>query len=112
VTALRRGVELSDDGIVMRAQLAWALARAGQPDEARRILKDLEGLEIHAFVSRYHVAVVRLALGEREAALDKLEEAAEARDPWIVFLDADEALAGLRGEVRFDRLVDRVRGRG
>jgi DNA-binding winged helix-turn-helix (wHTH) protein/TolB-like protein len=46
-----------------------------------------------------------------EAALDKLEQAAEARDPWIVFLDADDALAGLRGEARFDRLVDRTRGR-
>jgi len=111
VTALRRGVELSDDGIVMRAQLAWALARTGPPGEARRILKDLEGLEVHAFVSPYQVAVVRLALREREAALDKLEQAAEARDPWIVFLDADDALAGLRGEARFDRLVDRIRGR-
>ncbi len=111
VAALRRGVELSDDGIVMRVQLAWALARTGHPEEARALLAELEGLERHAFVSRYHIAVVRLALEEREAALDELERSAEVRDPWIVFLDADDALAELRGEPRFDRLVARVRGR-
>jgi DNA-binding winged helix-turn-helix (wHTH) protein/tetratricopeptide (TPR) repeat protein len=112
VTALRRAVELSDKGIVMRAQLAWALARTGQPDEARAILAELEGLEPHAYVSRYHRAAVRLALGERERALDDLERAAEERDPWIVFLHADDAFGKLHGETRFDRLVDRVRGRG
>jgi DNA-binding winged helix-turn-helix (wHTH) protein/Flp pilus assembly protein TadD len=112
VTALRRAVELSDEGIVMRAQLAWVLASTGQPEEARALLASLEGLAGTAFVSRYHLAVVRLALGEREGALDGLEKAAEERDPWIVFLDADDALAELRGEARFDRLVDRVRGRG
>jgi tetratricopeptide (TPR) repeat protein len=111
VTALRRAVELSDEGIVMRAQLAWALARTGQADEGRAILSALEELEPHAYVSRYHRAVVRLALGERERALDELERAAEARDPWIVFLDADDALGELHGEARFDRLVDRVHGR-
>jgi DNA-binding winged helix-turn-helix (wHTH) protein/tetratricopeptide (TPR) repeat protein len=112
IKAMRRAVELSDQGIVMRAQLAWALAHAGQTDEARAILSKLEGLEPHAHVSRYHRAVVRLALGEREAAIDELERAAEARDPWIVFLDADDGLDELRGEARFDHLVDRVHGRG
>jgi DNA-binding winged helix-turn-helix (wHTH) protein/Flp pilus assembly protein TadD len=111
VAALRRAVELSDEGIVMRAQLAWTLARTGHPDEARALLASLEALAGTAFVSRYHLAVVRLALGERDAALDELEKAAEERDPWIVFLDADDALAELRGEARFGGLVDRVRGR-
>jgi DNA-binding winged helix-turn-helix (wHTH) protein/tetratricopeptide (TPR) repeat protein len=112
VTALRRAVELSDQGIVMRAQLAWALARTARADEARTILQELEGLEPQAYVSRYHRAVVRLAMGQREAALGELEQAAEDRDPWIVFLGADGALAALRGEERFDRLVERIRGRG
>jgi hypothetical protein len=74
-------------------------------------VSELEGLEPHAFVSRYHLAVVRLALGEREAALDDLETAAEGRDPWVVFLDADAALDPLRGEPRFERLVARVHHR-
>jgi tetratricopeptide (TPR) repeat protein len=112
ITALRRAVELSDEGIVMRAQLAWALACTGEPVEARALLATLEGLAGTAFVSPYHLAVIRLALGEREEALDGLERAAEERDPWIVFLDSDDALAELRSEARFGRLVDQVRGRG
>jgi DNA-binding winged helix-turn-helix (wHTH) protein/tetratricopeptide (TPR) repeat protein len=109
--ALRTAVELSDDGIVMRAQLGWALARCGHRDEARALLSDLEGLEEAAFVSPYQLAVVRLALGERSAALDELERSAAALDPWIVFLDADAALLDLHGEPRFDGLVARIRGR-
>jgi Flp pilus assembly protein TadD len=112
VEALRRGVELSDDGIVMRAQLGWALARAGRPDEARALLSGLEGLEDTAFVSRYHLAILRLALGERAEALDELERAAADRDPWVVFLEADAALRELHGEPRFDGLVARIHGRG
>ena len=111
VEALRRGVELSDDGIVMRAQLGWALARAGRPEEARALLSELEGLEDTAFVSRYHLAILRLALGERAEALDELERAAADRDPWIVFLKADAALRELHGEPRFDDLRARVHGR-
>jgi DNA-binding winged helix-turn-helix (wHTH) protein/tetratricopeptide (TPR) repeat protein len=111
VNALRRAVELSDDGIVMRAQLAWALARAGQPGEAREILERLVALRDTTFVSPYHLAVIRLALGERETALAELERAADERDPFVVFLAADSALEGLRGEPRFDRLVETVHGR-
>jgi DNA-binding winged helix-turn-helix (wHTH) protein/tetratricopeptide (TPR) repeat protein len=111
VEAMRRAVELSDDGIVMRAQLAWALARSARPAEARSLLAGLEALGTQAYVSRYHLAVVRLALGEREAALDDLEGAATERDPWVVFLKADSALAELRGEPRFDTLTARVHER-
>jgi tetratricopeptide (TPR) repeat protein len=112
IGALRKAVKLSDGGIVMRAQLGWALARAGRTEEARVLLSNLEGLEETAFVSPYQLAVLRLALGERSAALDELERAAAERDAWIVFLDVDAALLELHGEPRFDRLVGRVRGRG
>ena len=112
VGALRRAVELSDGGIVMRAQLAWALARTGGADEARAILSELGALGGNAFVSPYHMAAVHLALGERDVALGELEGAAESRDPWIVLLAADDALAALHGEPRFDRLVARVHARG
>jgi DNA-binding winged helix-turn-helix (wHTH) protein/tetratricopeptide (TPR) repeat protein len=111
VDALYHAVELSDDGIVMRAQLGWGLARAGRHDAARTLLTELEGLEQSAYVSRYHLAVLRLALGERAEALDDLERAADDLDPWIVFMEADAALLDLRGEPRFDNLVARVRGR-
>ncbi len=40
--ALRRAVELSEDGPVMTAQLAWALARGGEKREARERLAALD----------------------------------------------------------------------
>ncbi len=112
IEALRRAVELSEGGPSMRAQLGWVLARVGRHDEARAVLRELERLGEGAFVSPYQRAVLSLGLGERARALDELEQAAEERDPWIVFLRADTALLELHGEPRFDALVARVHGRG
>ena len=108
VAALRRAVELTDGGTVMKAQLAWALARAGHSTEARALLRELDRVSGHTFVSPYHRALALVALGERERSLAALERAAEARDPWLVFLKADPALRGLRGEPRYESLVARV----
>jgi DNA-binding winged helix-turn-helix (wHTH) protein/Flp pilus assembly protein TadD len=111
VDALQKAVELSEGGPVMKAQLGWALARGGRTGEARAVLSELKRLETSTYVSPYHLAVLRLALGERTSALDGLERAAADRDPWIVFLWADDALADLHGDPRFEKLVARVGGR-
>ncbi len=99
-----RAVELSDDGIVMRAQLGGALARAGHYDETRALLSELEGLEGSACVSRYHLAVLRLALGERDR---RRRTSSSVRPPTATpgssSSKRDAALLELHGEPRFDR---------
>jgi tetratricopeptide (TPR) repeat protein len=94
----------------MRVELAEALARAGNTAEARSLLDELLALEGSAFVSRYQLAEVFLALGARERALDELDRAAEARDPFVVMIGTDDALAALRGDARFEALRARVGG--
>ena len=104
--ALLRAVELTGEAAPMRAVLAWALARGSRADQARGLIEEL--LEEGAPVSPYQVAAARLALGEKGAALDGLERAAAARDPFVVFLKTDAAFAELRGDERFEALLARV----
>ena len=104
IAALRRAVELTGGSPALRGVLAWALAATGLAGEARSLLAELEP----SALSPYRRAAVLLALGERDAALAQLESAAAARDPWIVFLGVDPALAGLRGEARHDALLARI----
>jgi len=92
---------------MMKAVLAWTLARAGRADEARGVLAEIESGSGGAFA--YQRATVLAALGEREAALASLEQAAAARDPWSVLIGVDPMLDPLRGDPRLASLAARVR---
>ena len=107
VAAHRRAVELAEGASVMKAVLAWTLARAGRADEARRLLVEIEAGSGGAFA--YQRATVLAALGEREAALTSLEQAAAARDPWLVLIGVDPMLDPLGGHPRLASLAARVR---
>lgn len=106
--ALRRAVELSEDGPVMIAQLAWALARGGERREARERLGALDAMAATTFVSPCQRAAVLVALGDTQAAMTRLEEGADARDAWVLFMGTDPRFAPLRGEPRFRALLTRV----
>jgi tetratricopeptide (TPR) repeat protein len=108
VASLMRAVDCASGGTVMLCELGWALAVAGRHDEATALLARLESTVAKTYVSPYERAKILLALGQREAALDKLEQAGEDRDAWITFVGADHALSPLRGEPRFAALTERV----
>jgi DNA-binding winged helix-turn-helix (wHTH) protein len=106
--ALRRAVELSEGGPVMTAQLAWALARGGEKREAREQLEALDAMAATTYVSPCQRAAVLLALGNDEAAAARLEEGADGRDAWVVFMGTDPRFAPLRDNPRFRALLTRV----
>ena len=83
------------------AMLAHAYAQAGRTGEAQRILGDLTSLSQHSYVGPYSLAVVHLALGEKEEALRLLEQA---------FADHDILLQGFYGSIKTDKRLDALRG--
>jgi Flp pilus assembly protein TadD len=92
------------------SNMAQGLAAAGRPDEARRLLGALEArvaggepLPVVGLAIAYHW------LGDDEAALAWLERAVEARDSWLVMLRHDPSMRRLRGDARYERLIERVR---
>lgn len=62
-------------------------------------------------LATYQRAAAELTLGEREEALRRLESAATAREPWMVWLAVDPMLRALRGDPRFEALMKRVYAR-
>jgi len=93
------------------AVLAFAHAKAGRSAEARRILDELTNQSRDRYVGAYALAVVHLALGEKEEGLRFLEKAFDDRDILLQgfygSIKTDKRLDSLRGNPRFERLVER-----
>ncbi len=89
-------------------ELAYSLAAAGRKNEARNILHRLEERSKNAFVPDYDLAVIHLVLGEKDAALNSLQKAYQARD-WAMFvLNVEPRLDPLRGDPRFEAMVQQL----
>ena len=78
-----KGVELSGRAAFYLSYYAWALARAGQMEEARAALAELESRAQTEYIQHLHIAVVRSALGEMDRAFELLELAVRDRNGWI-----------------------------
>jgi hypothetical protein len=90
------------------AYLGLAYARSGHHEEARGVLRELEGGP-GQYVPPYFGAIVLQALGETEAALARLEHALEMRDSMLRDIRVDRAWDALRDEPRFLALQSRMR---
>jgi tetratricopeptide (TPR) repeat protein len=90
--------------------LGQACARAGLRDEAQKILTDLEEQARTKFVTGYSIAMIRLALGDKNGAISALEIAAEQHGSEILNVQADPTFADLRGDPRFEALIRKIFG--
>jgi len=108
IAEYQRALELSDDPRVL-AFLGHAEASIGRQNEARAMLKQLTEIAKTRYVSGYGFAVIDLALGEREQALEWLEKDARERSGFeINFIKVDPFLDPLRSDPRFEALVSKV----
>ena len=104
----KKAAELNDDPLVL-SLVAQAEAKLGQRDDARKILKQLEQLATRRYVGNYAFALVHIALGEKEKAIEDLEHAYRDRvGPDIALLKVDPMLDLLRGDPRFEALIAKI----
>jgi TolB-like protein/predicted negative regulator of RcsB-dependent stress response len=108
IAEYRKAFELNDDPAVL-ALLAHAKVSIGKQDEARQILAQLTEEAKARYVPAYAFAVIHLALGETDEALDWLEKAARDHDGlYSNYFKVDPYLDPLRGDPRFEALVSAI----
>ena len=105
---LRTSLELSGQSTVMLAALGHAYGTAHQPDAARKILGQLGELSKTRYISSYEIALIHIALGEHERALELLDVAVEERSGWLPYLRNDVRLDPVRSTASFAKLTARV----
>jgi serine/threonine protein kinase/Tfp pilus assembly protein PilF len=107
VAEYSKAVELNDDPSVL-ALLGQAYARAGQRDEAQKILLRLSEEAKSRYVQPYSFVLMYLALGDKERATDEMERAYRERDANVAQIRTDPMLDDLRGNSRFEKLVSQI----
>jgi TolB-like protein/class 3 adenylate cyclase/Tfp pilus assembly protein PilF len=102
--------ELSDD-LRVRGLLAAAKEQLDDKDAAVRLLAELEELSQHRYVHASWRAPLYLSLGKRDEAIRWLEKGvADHEGLEIAWIKVDPMLDPLRGDPRFEALVQKVVG--
>jgi serine/threonine protein kinase/Tfp pilus assembly protein PilF len=100
-------IELSGEK-PMKAWTARVYAESGNKSQALKVLAEMMEMSKPGQPSPYAIAALYAALGEKERAFEWLEKVYEQRSYHVVFLNADPALDGLRGDPRFTDLLRRI----
>ena len=108
IPEFQKAVELNNDPYSI-AMLAQAYARNGQTDEARKLLGHLNEMAKSGEVPEYALAIAYTSLGEKERAIEALERGfAGGNKSYLFLLPGDPFLDDLRGDPRFEALVQKI----
>jgi TolB-like protein/Tfp pilus assembly protein PilF len=106
--AKARTATSTPEPIALSGQLA---AKMGRPEEARQALVALDELKKHRYVDVFWRALLYLSLGDKDQALQSLEQSyANGEGYEIGLIKVDPMLDSIRSDPRFQALVQKVRG--
>lgn len=108
VVECQKAAALSNRTPAVMGTLGYVQARMGDPDEARRIVHELEERSAAAYVAPTNVAMIHAALGDRDEAFHWLDRAYREGDLTLVHLRDNARFDMLRDDPRFDALVERM----
>ncbi len=97
--------KISGGSVLSSFGKAYAYARAGKREEALKELETLIQRSQKSYVPAYFLAVVELALGEKEKSFDYLEKSWAARETEMTLLKVDPHLDPIREVPRFEALL-------
>ena len=103
----KKAMALNDDPI-SRAFLGHLYGTIGQREEAMKILAQLKETRQHRYIDAYSLAVVYLGFGDREQALNWLEQGFQERSTWLAYIRIDPLLKPLHGDPRFEALAEKI----
>jgi len=95
------------DELEAKGMRAYILAHEGKKDEARKLADELSA-EPTRRLSPYSLAVIYFVVGEDEKGFEMLERAYRDRDRYLGFMWIEDDLVRVRGDLRFQSLLEKV----
>jgi TolB-like protein/DNA-binding winged helix-turn-helix (wHTH) protein/Flp pilus assembly protein TadD len=96
-----------DEHGIFLAAMGRAMALSGNLAEAAEIRRKIEHFPPNDFVWPYDAALFYAAIGDRDRAFQWLDKCVDQHDDWLLFLNEDPRLSGLRADPRFNDVVRR-----
>ena len=108
IPEMEKAYELSRDFHVL-GLLGHAYALRGNREKAFQLLKQLQDLEQQSSDWNYGLALIYLALGDKNEALNRLEESYRSGEVGFTLnIKVDPMLDPLRGDPRFENLANQI----
>jgi eukaryotic-like serine/threonine-protein kinase len=107
--AFREAIANSGNPVLAISGLGHVAVQRGRPDEARKVLGDLQERARSQYVSPVPMVGLQVALGDFDSAFEGLERAHDERRGWLAYLRIEPMLQPLHGDARFQRLLERMR---
>ena len=104
-----KALELGGQQPHLIAFKGYADARAGKLAEAEQALEQLAQMREAGRVLHHDIAIINIALGRLDAALDALELAHRDREYLVVLIGVSPVFDPLRDQPRFQALIDDLR---
>jgi tetratricopeptide (TPR) repeat protein len=98
----------SGDGPYTLGHLGNAYARMGRTHDARKLIARLEKNVRREGIGRYEIALIYAGLDDKDAAFQWLQDAYNAHDVGLVYLEVDPCLDPLHSDPRLHELMQRV----
>ncbi|HEY0457704.1 MAG TPA: winged helix-turn-helix domain-containing protein [Pyrinomonadaceae bacterium] len=109
VDEINLAIEKAENSEAMRAVLGYTCAKAGQKDEALKILNLLnEQMSRGEYVPALNVAWIYSALGDKDQAFEWLNKAIDEGEDRLLYMVSEPELDGLRDDPRFPEMVRRI----
>lgn len=108
IAAFRHALPLLGNDSEAIAAIGYAHAMAGHTDEARAVLNNLRESSFQRYVSAYDLAILYIGIGDKDKALEWLQNAYADRSVWLIGIKVEPMLDGLRSDPRFTELMRRV----
>ena len=102
-------VLISNQLIFNKFSLALALIAAGQTEEAREIVREIENERGETFAPAYYPALIYAYLGDDDAAFKWLDKAIEERGYWTLWMQVEPRFDRLREDRRFTERLEKIK---
>jgi serine/threonine-protein kinase len=100
--------EVSGEWPIPLSALGIACALAGRMDEAHDVIRKLKDVAPTTYVPPFYIAFIHAVCGDTDAAFEWAGKAVDRRDPLILSAKVHPAFDRIRGDARFQALLQRM----
>jgi len=108
VSEFKKAINLSGGKSWYLADLAHGYILSGDIDKAQKILKELQNRSKQIYFPQYEIAIVKLAMGEKDQAFQILEDLYKERSGSLMHIRVDPRFDIVRSDSRFKAFLEKM----